>query len=72
MKKIIIMLSIVIFMFVHDNAFTYDSYNVHPEINEKASRQSEKLFAALINIGFENGVDHVLGKNWGQVLFLAI
>jgi hypothetical protein len=44
------------------NGITYDSDNVHPEINEKASRQAMNLEKILKDLGFNKGVDSIVNN----------
>src|SRR3972149_11152546 len=65
MKKVISIF--LLFIFTHTIAFAYDSNYVHPEINEKASRQTERLPHVLQNIGFDSGIDSTVN---GKKIYL--
>jgi hypothetical protein len=65
MKKLITIF--LLFMFNQSTVLAYDSYNIHPKINENASRQAKNLSSALRDIGFVKGVDSVVN---GKKIYL--
>jgi hypothetical protein len=62
--------AVAIFLFLilsHLPVVAYDSYNVHPAINEKALKQASKLPQALKDLGFNSGIDSAVN---GKTIYL--
>lgn len=58
-KTVLFLYFIVLFPI---KGIAYDSDNVHPKVNEEASKQSINLGAVLKNLGFEKGVNSIVNN----------
>jgi len=69
LKRILIWSVAFILILSANNILAYDSDNVHPKINEEASRASLIFQNVLKNLGYIKGVDDSLTINISKKIF---